>query len=803
LLLSFLLGAASMVNLWCDVGKPFGGFLSSHNITANSWPIGMPTPTWWPGIIQGGVAHGDRLVELDGQPYGADQDRVYAAARARGLPTVDLVISRAGTRIEIELPVVLFTTSNFLDVRLPTGITGLGFWLLAVVIYRAQPAQRLNRLATAVGCLMAIAFWLPHPGLFPDVGLTTRVLDFSLYVLAFPLLGAALTHFALLFPDTSYFYRPLVVRLLYFVSLVIAAPYAVSRLLLWTAGWSPLVGRLDRFAYKGYLYFLGLGMGLALLRLAWTALRPGTTRRLRRQAIIVILGLLAILPAVSVTWLKQLSGGSHNLYWHNLDLRYLYLAVPLAFTFVVLRYQAFRNVSPLFLAVLVLFSASLLASIGAWWVRVMQPQPIDYSLAFLPILGVNLAIGAIWSAQGSWRGAFGRLLQWEVHSYGAARRFGQRVLGYRAGSNRQTHGATAEAGLTQLPARIVQALVTELELERAAIWLWREGEAVFDLASQAGRWPQRPPGRLPPPAGLPLTAIEPLRVASGGKISDWLSFSERAAPVEVVVLLSAAEQPIGLLALGQRWDEEIFDERDLEIVELIAQQVSLFLLTARQIQELRQVPRRIAQAQERERARIAQELHDTVQQFLGGLPFYLETSRDLLHSAPDQADAILHDCLIDATNMAQTVHQIRDDLAPGQLETDFAQAVADLAGRLARHTGIEVQVDMSPDLDSCTSLETRHGLYRVVQQALDNVAAHARAQCVHISLRRQEEKVTFVVADDGRGSSESQRAQARAAGSFGLQSMQDRIQALGGEFHYTSVPGQGTQVAGWVPADVL
>jgi signal transduction histidine kinase len=285
------------------------------------------------------------------------------------------------------------------------------------------------------------------------------------------------------------------------------------------------------------------------------------------------------------------------------------------------------------------------------------------------------------------------------------------------------------------------------------------------------------------------------------QVANWLSTSETVDRVEVLIPLFAAEQLIGLMALGNRWDEEILDERDLQVMELIAQQVSLFLLTASQVEELSQVPRRLAEAQKRERARIAQELHDTVQQFLGGLPFYLESSCEMLHSEPDKAEALLRACLADAADMIRVMHEIRNDLAPGQLETNFAHAVAELIERFRHRTNVEIQAEIRSDLVPCISLETRHALYRVLQQALDNVAAHARAQSVLVSLVSKRDRLEFHVIDDGRGSSEAERAQARAAGSLGLQSMADRVQALGGELHYASSPGRGTRISGWVPAD--
>jgi signal transduction histidine kinase len=271
--------------------------------------------------------------------------------------------------------------------------------------------------------------------------------------------------------------------------------------------------------------------------------------------------------------------------------------------------------------------------------------------------------------------------------------------------------------------------------------------------------------------------------------------------VEVAATLWASGRPIGLLALGKRWDEEIFDERDLEIVELIAQQAALFLLTAAQIDELRQVPHQIAETQERERFKIAQELHDTVQQFLGRLPFYLEVSRSAAREDPAEAESILERCMTDVEAAAQTVREIRANLAPLQLERSLVIPLRRLVAHFTARSGVAHEVVLGASVDTGLGLEARHAVYRVVQQALDNVAAHAEASHVTVTVDREEERVLFAVRDDGRGFADEQRNAAAERGSFGLTSMHARITSLGGELTIESVPGAGTYLRGWLPRD--
>jgi signal transduction histidine kinase len=356
--------------------------------------------------------------------------------------------------------------------------------------------------------------------------------------------------------------------------------------------------------------------------------------------------------------------------------------------------------------------------------------------------------------------------------------------------------------LRRLPETIARALVDHLKVEGAAVWLWDEKERTFRLAAEAGRWP-RPlpllccaePGALGRPVRLEgddlPAALQPLRAAHGA---------------EVMAPLWVSGQPIGLLGLGKRGDEEIFDERDLEIIELIGQQVALFLLTALQVEQLRQVPerlaRRVAEAQEHERFGIAQELHDTVQQFLGRLPFYLAMSHDAVRTDPVRAEDILEHCLVDVENAAQTLRQIRNNLAPSNLAQNLEEPLRALVEQTRQRTRLEMQLELGSAVEAglAGQPEARQALYRVVQQALDNAVAHAQATQITVILRADANRIFFSIADNGRGSSETERNRAIERGSFGLRSMEARITSVGGEFALDSAPGQGTTVHGWLPA---
>jgi signal transduction histidine kinase len=767
------LGVLSAIGLASDIGRPYGGFYTYDQIYTGSWVMGALTPRWWPTVAQAGLTYADRFLQLNGLPYAVNHGEMYATAYARGESSFELTIARDHRVFEQRLPLTLFSLADFLDIKVPPIVVSLAFWLLAVVIYRARPTDKLNRVFAVSSGLIAGYQWFVVPTLFSGIGLIDHVIQVA-WDLTIPFLGITFFHCATLFPiPVRVNVRPMLIGW-YTLSALIATGFVLSKLLLWSQGVSPFVAQLDAIGFRGSTVSIGLGVALMIVRQVVAFARERSSSRMRRQLTIVLIG-LAFTTLIAVSAIYGALSGVTDYFSPGLDLRYLYLALPLAIGYTVVRYQTFRSQpSPLFVAVVILISGAMLASLGDWLARLLEPQ-LPHSM-FTPIFLVALMVGALWSSQGLFQRALRRVFHWEESSYASVRQFG--------------HAVVTRTDFTQLPQTIVEALVSELKVEQAAIWLtYNDVRDQFVLAAYTDRSSLRLPDQL----SLPMALLNPMRVEPAG-----LS-SLAACGIEALAPLVGAEQTIGVLGLGKRADEEIFRDRDLEIVELIAQQAALFLLTARQIDELKQVPRRVSEAQERERFKIAQELHDTIQQFLGRLPFFLEVSRGLAYDDPVKADELLQRSIDDVEQAAKTVRQIRANLAPFQLQTSFVQPVQDLIDRLTTRYHLNTLYTLAPDLDQQLSLEARHALYRVVQQALDNAAAHAHAKQITVSLLRLNDRITFEIADDGLGSAEADRIHAALHGSFGLKSMRDRIEALGGAFEFVSSLSHGTVVRGWLP----
>jgi signal transduction histidine kinase len=208
----------------------------------------------------------------------------------------------------------------------------------------------------------------------------------------------------------------------------------------------------------------------------------------------------------------------------------------------------------------------------------------------------------------------------------------------------------------------------------------------------------------------------------------------------------------------------------------------------------------VTQAQEEERSRLAHELHDDTVQSLIALKQRAQMARRAVGSDPERAAARLDELerLIDGELAA--LRRLVGDLRPIYLEDlGFVPALEMLARQMEERHNLPVAVDvqgetvrLAPDLELAA--------FRIVQQALNNVATHAQARNVNVSVTFASDGLTLAVQDDGRGfSPPEQPADLARQGHFGLMGMRERAMLYGGHLNIASVPGQGTAVTAWLP----
>lgn len=206
------------------------------------------------------------------------------------------------------------------------------------------------------------------------------------------------------------------------------------------------------------------------------------------------------------------------------------------------------------------------------------------------------------------------------------------------------------------------------------------------------------------------------------------------------------------------------------------------------------------QAQElaalQERQRLARELHDSVSQALYGISLGIHTALEVQERDPQQATASLEYAIALAEAGLAEMRSLIFELRPESLETEglVAALTKQVAVLRARYKlAVEATLGEEPAL----SMEQKHALYRIAQEACHNIVKHARASAVALRLTEQENGILLQVRDNGRGFDPT----SSFPGHLGLRSMQERIAKVGGTLAIESDPGQGTCLRVRVPLD--
>ena len=268
------------------------------------------------------------------------------------------------------------------------------------------------------------------------------------------------------------------------------------------------------------------------------------------------------------------------------------------------------------------------------------------------------------------------------------------------------------------------------------------------------------------------------------------------------VPLKTEGETIGVMSIGfPKPYEWLPTER--ELMQAIADRAALAIERARMTAALREREQRIAElsahllrVQEEERKRISRELHDETGQALMVIRLYLGmmeqggNGKNLRGKIKETVE------VVDRT--IEGIRRIIGKLSPLVLqELGLVAAIRKEAKDMAKNTGVKTRVIISDDVGRLAP-GTEQAIYRVVQEALHNVAKHAQAKSVTIQVTREQDKVHVQVEDDGIGIQLS-RGNPRDR-SFGLAGIRERIAMLGGVSRVISAKGKGTRIEITVPA---
>ncbi len=230
-------------------------------------------------------------------------------------------------------------------------------------------------------------------------------------------------------------------------------------------------------------------------------------------------------------------------------------------------------------------------------------------------------------------------------------------------------------------------------------------------------------------------------------------------------------------------------ERHLQFLQTIAPHVALALALSIAF------PRQVTEAQRSERRRLAYELHDSLAQQIGYLHLTLDrlAEDDRLENAAwlrtelDRLREVAH----------ESYREVRNSLAllRDEKKMDLARTIGDYVQSIAPHTPFAIEFDTSGTPTSLGPLACQH-ILGLVQESLNNIQKHARAEHVCLALRWYSDRLNITVTDDGAG---FDLDAVRDEGHYGLTILRERTQELRGDMQITSAPGAGTSLQFEIP----
>src|SRR5260221_1593709 len=211
--------------------------------------------------------------------------------------------------------------------------------------------------------------------------------------------------------------------------------------------------------------------------------------------------------------------------------------------------------------------------------------------------------------------------------------------------------------------------------------------------------------------------------------------------------------------------------------------------------QLQALSRRLVELQESERKELARELHDRVGQSLTALKINIDILQPALASQGNaEVLARVADSAALLESTMDTIENVTSELRPPMLDDHGLAAALDWhARKFSARTGIAVAVRGSEPVVR-PALQVEIALFRIAQEALNNVAKHARARRIEIALDQANGECVMSVQDDGIGFDGVEDASDKPKPGLGMGTMRERAQAVGGHFEVQALPGRGTQL---------
>ncbi len=265
---------------------------------------------------------------------------------------------------------------------------------------------------------------------------------------------------------------------------------------------------------------------------------------------------------------------------------------------------------------------------------------------------------------------------------------------------------------------------------------------------------------------------------------------------------------IGALVLTRNSPLEL-DEEEVDLLEAVCTQAAMAIENSRLFEDLRrqhlahrELLHRAVTAQERERARLARELHDGVIQGLVGSLYRLQFAMGDPEGLSQKAREALEEArgVLDAS--IEEIRRLVEGLRPQLLdELGLARALQRYALSLAKPEGMEVELRLDAGLPPLLP-EAESGIYRIAQEGINNMFKHSGCRRGEVSLSLEGGRLMLSVRDDGAGF-DPDEVMAEPGGALGLAGMRERAEYMGGELRVESSPGKGTSITLGVPLEKI
>ncbi len=279
-----------------------------------------------------------------------------------------------------------------------------------------------------------------------------------------------------------------------------------------------------------------------------------------------------------------------------------------------------------------------------------------------------------------------------------------------------------------------------------------------------------------------------IRIPSIGDDPRSVGFPPGHPPMKAFlgVPIKAGNEILGNLYLAEKLDGSEFTRNDEDVIELLAAHAAIAITNARLYEQVGRT------AIVEERSRIGMDLHDGVIQAIYAVGLTLESVRLLLQEDDEEEPVRLIDAAIAGLN--DTIRDIRNfilDLRPRRFEGNLSEGLARLAREFQANTMVPVELDAPAEVVALVPQPVARALFFTAQEALANIARHARASHVKVCAERRDHTVTLSVSDDGVGFDVNSRIQSTG---HGLANMRARAEERNGYFEVASQPGAGTTI---------